>query len=348
MSDYRETFDRFLKLVRERPRGETMLSLIIDSPWLPGYAGVDTLDFYFDQTTWVAAYEQTLKDLPGVVFIPGAWAEFGMAAEPSGWGVPVHWSRTQPPGVGHSAAPLEDLASAPVPNPETDGLMPLLLKHYERVRAPMAERGLSPRIAAARGPLTVACHVHGVTELLLATHTEPEACEAFLDKTTELCIAWLEAQLRRMEEPVAVLLLDDVAGMLSPDDSERLVLPRFKRIFDRFEGLIRIFHNDTPNGTVFPGLATVGFDVFNLSHQIDLPRARKLLGPDIILMGNVPPLDVLVRGTAEQVREATKSILEGLEETGPVLVSPGGGVSPGTPIENLKAMAETVESFSFK
>jgi len=62
-------------------------------------------------------------------------------------------------------------------------------------------------------------------------------------------------------------------------------------------------------------------------------------------MGNVPPLDVLVRGTVEQVRASTEALLDGARRFGPLLVSPGGGVSPGTPIENLQALAEVAETF---
>jgi uroporphyrinogen decarboxylase len=197
-------------------------------------------------------------------------------------------------------------------------------------------------MAAARGPLAVASHLVGVTELLMATQLEPEACLALIEKTTELCIRWLRAQLERMDEPVGVLLLDDLVGMISPEDAERFALPFYKRIFESFPGLFRLFHNDTPNEKAFGGLATTGMDVFNFSHTTSLTRARELVGPDVVLMGNLPPLDLLVRGTPEEVRVATSALLEEAARTGPVLVSPGGGVSPGTPIENLQAMNEVL------
>jgi uroporphyrinogen decarboxylase len=267
-----------------------------------------------------------------------------MAAEPSGWGLRVGWSPFQPPSLHPHPATLAELASAPVPDPETDGLMPVILRQYERLLGPLKGLGLQPRMAAARGPLAVAAHLHGVTEILMATQLDPESCKLLFEKTTDLCIAWLKAQLRRMEEPVGVLVLDDLVGMLGPQDAEKFAIPALKRVFDEFEGLIRILHNDTPNPKVFPGLATVGAEVFNFSHKTDLWEARRLLGRDLVLMGNLPPLDLLVRGTPAEVREATRRQLERLREVGPLVVSPGGGVSPGTPIENLQAMAEVVNS----
>lgn len=344
MTAYPQTLDRLLSLVRDRQRDDTMAALIIDSPWLPGYAGVGTIDFYYDPSTWIRVYEKVLQDLPGVAFVPGSWVELGMTAEPSGWGVPIQWSDHQPPGVNHYPGDLGALAAAPVPNPETDGLMPVILRQYGRMKAPLADLGIAPRMAACRGPLAVASHLVGVTEILMATQLDVDHCHQLFDKTTDLCIRWLKAQLDLMDDPVGVLVLDDLVGMMGPDDAETFGLPRLKRIFDEFDGLIRFFHNDTPNEKVFPGLATIGMDVFNFSHETDLARARKLLGPEIVLMGNLPPLDLLVRGTPDQVREATTQQLDQLAEVGPMLISPGGGVSPGTPIENLQAMCEEIDA----
>jgi uroporphyrinogen decarboxylase len=321
-----------------------MAALIIDSPWLPGYAGAGTIDFYFDPSTWLSVYEKALQDLPGVAFVPGSWVELGMAAEPSGWGVPIQWSDHQPPGLKHFPASLETLAAAPVPDPETDGLMPVILRQYERMKGPLTQLGIGPRMAACRGPLAIASHLVGVTEILMATQLQPDLCQELFDKTTEICIRWLRAQLERMDDPVGILMLDDLVGMLSPDDAELFAIGRLRRIFDEFSGLIRFFHNDTPNDKIYPRLAEIGMDVFNFSHTTDLVRARQLLGPDIVLMGNLPPLDLLVRGTPDQVREATRQQLDQLADAGPMLVSPGGGVSPGTPIENLQAMCREIES----
>jgi uroporphyrinogen decarboxylase len=147
-----------------------------------------------------------------------------------------------------------------------------------------------------------------------------------------------------MDDPIGVLVLDDLYGMMGPDDVQTFGIPRLQRILNEFDGLIRFFHNDTPNEKVYPALATVGMDVFNLSHVTELARARELIGPDVVLMGNLSPLDLLVRGTPDQVRQATGQQLDSLPAVGPMLVSPGGGVSPGTPIENLQAMCQEIEA----
>lgn len=342
--DYQTTLANFERLVREPTRERTMTALIIDSPWLPGYLGVDTLDFFFDPAVWLTAHERATADLPGVVFLPGSWMEYGMAAEPSGWGVPIRWSRSSPPSIWPYPGGVAALAEAGVPDPETDGLMPAILRHYERMAPLLADRGMAPRMAAARGPMAVASHLTGVTELLMATQLEREACLALIEKTTELCIGWLQSQLERMDDPLAVLVLDDIVGLIGPEDARTFAIPFLSRIFSAFPDLIHVYHNDTPNEKMFEGLAAIGMDVVNFSHDVDLELVRRALGGEVVLMGNLPPLDLLVRGTQEQVRGATADLISGLDRYGPLLVSVGGGVSPGTPIKNLQAMVEVVAS----
>jgi uroporphyrinogen decarboxylase len=63
------------------------------------------------------------------------------------------------------------------------------------------------------------------------------------------------------------------------------------------------------------------------------------------LMGNVNPLEIAVRGTPEEVRAATLDVLEGSGGEG-IILSVGGGVSPGMPRENVRAMLEALETFN--
>jgi uroporphyrinogen decarboxylase len=62
-------------------------------------------------------------------------------------------------------------------------------------------------------------------------------------------------------------------------------------------------------------------------------------------MGNVAPLDLGVRGTPEQVKAAALEVLGRMNGQGMIL-SMGGGVSPGMPRENIQAMAEAAREFT--
>jgi uroporphyrinogen decarboxylase len=57
-------------------------------------------------------------------------------------------------------------------------------------------------------------------------------------------------------------------------------------------------------------------------------------------MGNVPPLDVGVRGTPEDVMRWARQCLDRGAPGGGMILSFGGGVSPGTSPENIDALLE--------
>jgi len=314
------------------------VALIIDSPWIPGFVGCNTLDFFLYTDLWLEAHLEVLKRFPGIAFVPGFWVEYGMANEPSAFGVPVLWHADSPPGIRHLDLPPEAWGGLPRPDPESDGLMPLVLRRMERLESGGLPEPHRIHFAAARGPLTVATHVLGTTEFLEATLADPEAAHAALDIFTENAIAFLRAQVKRLREPLGILLLDDVPGMLSPSGFNEVALPYLQRIFDAFDGLVRIYHNDTPCAHLLPHIGKLHFEVWNFSHEMDIGEVKAAVGSQLALMGNVAPLDVLARGTAEQVYEASRACVQKAAPGGGLILSAGGGASPGTPGENVAAL----------
>jgi uroporphyrinogen decarboxylase len=85
--------------------------------------------------------------------------------------------------------------------------------------------------------------------------------------------------------------------------------------------------------------------VLNWTHKLDLSEVRRRTGGKICLMGNVPPLDLGVRGTPEEVKTATLNLLQKAGSEG-VIVSVGGGVSTGMPGGNIRAMSDAVAEFN--
>jgi uroporphyrinogen decarboxylase len=310
---------------------------------MPGFAGLNTLDFFLDTRAWLDTHLKVMARFPEVVFLPGFWVEYGMANEPSAFGARVVWRADSPPSLRHLELPPSDWPKLPRPDPETDGLMPLVLRRLE-----LLERGELPEphrihFVAARGPLAVAAHVLGTTTFLEATAAEPEATQSALAIFTDTVIAFLKAQLARLREPLGVLVLDDLPGMLSPRGFDRMALPHLQRVFDSFPGLLRIYHNDTPCAHLLPSMGQLHCEVWNFSHEMDVAQVRAA-APRMALLGNVAPLDTLVRGTPEQVFAEGRACVEKVAAGGGFILSAGGGLSPGTPAEHIDALVRAARS----
>ncbi len=331
-------FQRFLVAARGGRPDRVPTALIVDSPWLPGYAGMNTYDFFLYPEQWLAAHLGIAERFPDVVFLPGFWVEYGMANEPLAFGARPLWQKDSPPPMREIDLPVERWGELRRADPETDGLMPLVLRRMERL-----ERGELPEphrihFAAARGPLAVAGPVLGLTRLLEATAGAPEAVRAVLDVFADTAIAFLRAQLLRLREPLGILLLDDVAGLLSPKGFDALALPCLQRVFDAFDGMIRIYHNDTPCPHLLSRFGQLHCELWNMSHELDLAEIREKVGPRMALLGNVAPLDLMVRGTADQVEAAAAECIAKLAAAGGFVLSAGGGLSPGTTAEHIDAL----------
>jgi uroporphyrinogen-III decarboxylase len=58
----------------------------------------------------------------------------------------------------------------------------------------------------------------------------------------------------------------------------------------------------------------------------------------------VAPLGTLVRGTADQVYEEARACVEKVAAAGAFVLSAGGGLSPGTPAENIDALVRAARA----
>jgi uroporphyrinogen decarboxylase len=343
-----KNLDNFVRAVRRQSGHTVPAAFIVDSPWLPGYANIDTLDYYLSEDTWLKINLDLRERFPTATWIPGFWWEYGMAIEASAYGSRLIFHHDQPPSVEPLSTDLQFWKEhIKAPNPETDGLMPLVLRQMERMDQRLEPMGLGQHFASARGMLTVTSWFMGVSTLMESLITETETITLILEIVTDSTIRWLDAQLARMREPLGILLLDDLVGMISKRQYLKTIDPLFRKIWDHYDGMIKIYHNDTPCEHLFPVLADTGFNVFNFSHMTDIAAAQKLMGDQVLLMGNVAPRDLGAFGTPEEVYQAAWNCLEKVDGKGMIL-SFGGGVSPNTPAENIDAMCKAADNWNNK
>jgi uroporphyrinogen decarboxylase len=340
-------WERFITAARLGTPDLVPVALIVDSPWLPGYAGIDTRDYFLFPDQWLQINLDLLKRFPEAVWIPGFWAEFGMAAEPSAFGCKMRFYSDRPPSIEPLVPDLAFWEKADPINPNEDGLMPLMLRLYQRTDQRLEAEGLGIRMVAARGPLTTASWLTGISPLMEGMLAQPEQVNKILETVTTSLIRWLEAQLGTLRQPEGILLLDDLVGMVSRRTYEKMVEPHLKRIFAHFSGILRIYHNDTPCPHLLESLSQAGFDVFNFSHKTDIALVKEKMLGRVALMGNVAPLDLGVRGTPEQVYAAATECLNKAAPGGGMILSFGGGVSPGTLPENIDALLEAARVWRY-
>jgi uroporphyrinogen decarboxylase len=342
-----EQWDLFKRAARREKLDAVPLALIIDSPWIPGYLGLDHLDFYLDPEVWFQAHLKIHREFPDIIFLPGWWMEYGMAAEPSALGAKILFWPNNTPSECHLPFHLENLAQFPKVKPENDGFMALTLHRIRMQRQRILDTGEILPLVTSRGPMCMAGLARGTTELMEDLIENPEGTHKLLDFCTRVIIDWLKAQHRAMGDTVeGIFILDDLVGFISEEHYLEFCHPCFERICNAFPtDWVKIYHNDTDVRACLEHLPDAGFNVLNWGKRNDIAEVKRRVGDRMCLMGNVNPLEIGVRGTPSEVRQATLDILEKGGDRGMIL-SLGGGTSPGMPRQNILAMLAALTEFN--
>ncbi len=168
----------------------------------------------------------------------------------------------------------------------------------ETVRTVAGELGATPLIGFAGAPFTVASYLvegrpsrtYARTKALM--YGDPGLWAALLDRLADIAVASLRSQVGAGAS--VVQLFDSWAGALDPADYERFVLPASAKVFAGVADLgVPRIHFGVSTGELLGLMHRAGADVVGVDWRVHLDDARRRLGPDVALQGNLDPAVVL-------------------------------------------------------
>lgn len=331
-----EQWNSLSQVIKGGKHSPVPCGFIIDSPWLPGWYGVDIIEYLASETIWFAANRKAMETFPEVWFLPGFWSEFGMCGEPSAFGARCLFPRNEFPFAEKVIRDVEQIADVKAPNPATDGLLPLMLQRLQWARPRIEDFGHRIRFSVSRGPFNVASFLMGMTEFLMALKKHPGPIHRLLRTITDFLKSWHELQRSAFPSIDGILILDDLVGLVGEKDFVEFALPYLSELFHT-DVAVRFFHNDAPCARSIRYYPEIGINLFNPGIQTPLPELRSLSDSRLTILGTVPPLDVLARGTPEEVRTAVRRLLDTTPDRSRLILSCAGGMPPGVQTENLHA-----------
>jgi uroporphyrinogen-III decarboxylase len=322
---------------------EPTVAFIIDSPWLPGWFGVSTLEYYSSDDVWFRANARAAERFPEVIFLPGFWSEYGMCTEPSAFGSKMIWQEHEPPYARKVLFNPEAIADLTIPDAAQDGLLPFVIQRLKSTQNEMQRIGHTVRFAVSRGPLNIASFLMGTTEFLTLVTLEPEKAHALLAKISAFLVSWLRHQRACFPTIDGIFLLDDIVGFIGDRHCREFAVPYLKQAFSAFEASVRFFHNDAHGLVCAPYLEGIGVNLFNFGFQHGVAEMRARTGPNVTLLGNIPPRDVLAQGSPEEI---IRKLREAWVSDRRLIWSGGGGMPPGVKSENIEAFVQAVDEMA--
>ena len=330
-------------------RGETVRPLptgfIIDSPWLPEWAGHAILDYYTQESMFLDDNWKAIEAFPQTLFLPGFWSEYGMCTEPSAFGAVPVWGEHDFPFARRVLRSPADVEHLERPDPRRHGLLPFVINRLRHLQPSIEAGGHKIRFAVTRGPFNIASFLMGATEFLVALKTDPELMHRLLGLVTDFMVDWIAWQRECFPSIDGVLVLDDIVGSVSRRDFEMFALPYLARTLDT-DVAIKFFHNDAPCKACAPFLQAIGINLLNFGPQHSVREMKEWTGNAVTLLGNIPPRDILAAGTPADVARAVTDLLTSVDDWSRLIVSCGGGMPPGVPTANIQALISTVETLS--
>ena len=206
-----------------------------------------------------------------------------------------------------------------------------------------------PLIGFAGAPFTLASYIiegkgskNFIDTKRLMTD-ETETWNVLLTKITDVTITYLNSQVAAGAQ--AVQVFDSWVGCLSPEDFRTHVLPHTRRLVKSVTPGVPVITFGTQTGGLLPLLKEAGGDVIGVDWRIELDEAWDILGgpSETAIMGNLDP--VALFSNPHVLREKAARILKQAAGRPGHIFNLGHGILPGTPIENVLALIETVKGF---
>ncbi|OGV50164.1 MAG: hypothetical protein A2017_18550 [Lentisphaerae bacterium GWF2_44_16] len=319
------------------PYGEMFIDEKVINKIKPGMSYEDFIDYAdIDIVTCLTVAEPPDK-IQWVDKASGLWRDkWGALQKNDGDVVSV----IQEPAVINS---MEDLENYISPDPAKASVLEsaaMLIKRFKgkRAIAVVGEEIFAP-IQYMRA---------GLQNLVFDFYDRPELVHEMAQITTNYHV---ELYKKLIEMGVEIVFLgDDYAGkggpMISPDHLEEFIMPGFRKVVKAIKdsGGYCIKHTDGDIWKIIRLFTDTGIDIMGPleSPYMNLAEVRDRC--NVGVMGNVN-VDLLGRGTSEEVKVATKKLIREVSPGGRFILSSGNSISSAVKPENFMVMIETVKTY---
>jgi uroporphyrinogen decarboxylase len=339
------SLERVLAVLRGRtPDRVPVMELFIDPSVThsicPGMSNEDFVDYAdLDAATCL-----TMADPPHAI----DWVDRGKGIWRDKWGALQCMTQEvisfvlEPPRIGSE----EDLRSYEPPDPRRAAVIGEAKRLVARFHGKRAVAVVGEDCFAAPQYLRA-----GLANLMMDFVLQPELARRLARISAEYHI---ELYRLLIAEGVDLIMLgDDYAGkngvFMSPKHFSEFVLPGLtavvKAVHDAGAPVIK--HSDGNLWKIMDLLFSTGVDMLGPLEPayVDLAEVRRRSGGRTGVMGNVD-VDLLSRGSADQVRQATRELLARMAPLGGHILSSGNSISSSVRGDNYMAMVETARTWS--
>jgi len=281
---------------------------------------------------WIAAIEEFDYDW--------AWVQVDdcFEFEPLGVGCPGEGDILRAT-KDHLPCTRESLDSWPRFDPLTAGRIPEKLEAIRKIKERFGDTVLIEGSAAA--PYSCVGLTCGLSETMMLSITDRELLEDMCAFFVEQQYQYIRAQVEAGAHAIWLGDCNAYSSMISLEQYRDLAFPSCKNLVERckrdFDVIIHL-HNSETEVPYLVEEAKLGVDIISAGPAADIAAAREALRGTCCLSGNLDPIEVLMRGTPEEVAAEAERIMTVCKPGGGYIFCTGEMNPRDTPVENMRAM----------
>jgi uroporphyrinogen decarboxylase len=173
-------------------------------------------------------------------------------------------------------------------------------------------------------------------------HSDPKTFDALLDKLTTTTSTYLRAQVEAGAQVVQVF--DSWVGLLGPGQFRERIAHHLERLFDELRGVgVPVIYFAFGGATLLPEVRALRPDVAGIDWRVPLASARRELGPDIALQGNLDPAVLL--GPADIIERRAREVCDELAGAPGHIFNLGHGIWKETRPEAVATLVDAVHAW---
>jgi uroporphyrinogen decarboxylase len=240
---------------------------------------------------------------------------------------------------------FETLKKLRVPDPYKDGRMPVLLDAIHRVRERFGNTVCVTGRTAA--PFSSVGLLYSLQELMLLPYTNAELFQETLEFFVELQTRFGLAQIEAGAHALWFGDCNASSHLVSPEIYRKWAFEPAKRVTEAYKkagGFV--FYHASEEGKSLEAMTQLGVTALSPGPGINIRDALSIAQGKGCIIGNLDPINVLMNGTAEDVRRETTRIMEAGKQTTGFMFDSGEMIPRDTPEENIRTMVKTARELS--
>ncbi len=217
--------------------------------------------------------------------------------------------------------------------------IPEVIKAVKILKSELGDK--VPVIARIVGPFTIAAYLISVNEALINSMTNPELLKPLLKLGTDFAREYSAMLIKAGADIICVEDMTASTDMIRPETYKELIFPYHKELFADISAP-SILHICGNVSSVLETMAATGADGLSIEAKaVEKDQLNKIKNR-VTIIGDIPPSDVLLSGSREEVNFASREALD----NGVDILAPGCGIPPETSTANIKEMVSVPTEYS--